>query len=394
MRAIGIVAEYNPFHLGHQYHVRETRRLCPERAVVAVQSGDFVQRGEAAAYDKHTRARAAVAGGVDLVVELPLPWSVASAAAFARGAVGWMGAMGVVDGISFGSECGDPVLLDKMACALDQTETEQAVRMALRSGCSYAAARQMALEKTMGSAAQAIAEPNNILGVEYLRAIKALSLPLRPVTVLRSGAAHDAPADGAVRSASEIRQRMERGLSWEAFVPDAAGAVLSRIPRPNRQLLECAQLSRLRMFTAEQLSGVPDCTEGLENRLYAALQREETLAQVLERVKTKRYALSRLRRMLLCGALGVTGEMSRGVPPYIRVLAADGRGLELLREMRSCASVPVITKPAHGLELPGRAGEVFRLTAAARSFYALAVPGMAPDSDLCTGPHIEKQTAI
>lgn len=389
MKAVGIVAEYNPFHLGHQYHIEETRQLCPERAVVAVQSGDFVQRGEAAIFDKHTRARAAVLGGADLVLELPLPWSIASAEPFARGAVGLLGALGVTDCLSFGSECGSAAALETVAVCLDSEQYRAGLRRFLNEGMPFAACRQAAVGELMGTKAGALlASPNNILGIEYIRAIRCLGLEMKLLTVLRSGAGHDAHTEERLRSASAIRGMIYGDTSWREYVPRPVGEVLSTAVPADQKLLGCAQLARLQTMTAAEISRVPDCTEGLENRIFSALQTSSDLSSVLEQVKTRRYAMSRLRRMLLCAALGVCRGMDRGVPPYARVLAANRKGLELLGEMKKTASVPVITKPAHGLKLEGEAGEFFRLTAAARAFYALGVPGLAPDSDLRTGPFI------
>ena len=389
MKAVGIVAEYNPFHLGHLHHLQETRRLCPGRGVVAVMSGDFVQRGEAAVFSKHLRAKAAVLSGVDLVLELPLPWAVSSAEGFARGGVGLLDDLGLADCLSFGSECGSAERLERVAACLDSEAYPDRLRRYLDRGLPFAACRQAAVEDLLGKEeGELLASPNNILGVEYLRAIRARGAQLRPVTVRRAGAGHDEHTDAPLRSASQLREMIRNGEDWTAYVPDPVRPVLAEAPAADRRLLECAQLSRLRRMTAGELVRVPDCAEGLENRIFAALQSGPDLQAVLEQVKTRRYALSRLRRMLLCAALGVEKGMDRGTPPYARVLAANRTGLELLGQMKETARVPVITKPAHGLRLEGWAGACFRLTAAARSFYALGQPGLAPDSDLRMGPFV------
>lgn len=391
MTIIGIVAEYNPFHHGHAYHIDKTREMAGDCAVVSVMSGDFVQRGEAAAYDKHVRARAAVMGGANLVLELPLPWSVASAESFARGAVGLLGALGVVDRLSFGSECGGLGPLLEAAQALLAPGMNRRITEALTTGAPYAAARQKALEDVLGESAAVISRPNNILGVEYLKAIITQKLPIDAMTVARIGAGHDEPGTDAVRSASEIRRIMDKGGAWRRFVPETANAVYASAQPIDRERFETALLARLRWLGPDAFRRLPDASEGLGNRLYRAVHEGRTIDEILAIAKSRRYALSRLRRMLLCAALGVTKEMSRGTPDYARVLAADETGLRLLAEMQKKSRIPIITKPAHGRRLTGRAGECFGLTAAARDFYTLSMPAAefrTVGGDWRTTPHI------
>ena len=171
MKAVGIVAEYNPFHSGHQYQIRKIRESCgADTPVVAVMSGDFVQRGEAASYDKFTRAEAAVRGGVSLIIELPLPWSLSSAEGFARGGVGLLGATGVVGALSFGSESGNLSAIEKTAAVLDTPEYNEALKAMLAGGTPFAAARAGAARALLGNTAAVLNTPNDLLAVEYLRA--------------------------------------------------------------------------------------------------------------------------------------------------------------------------------------------------------------------------------
>ena len=366
---IGIVAEYNPFHNGHARLIEQTRAqlgaVCP---VVCVMSGDFVQRGSPAVYSKFARAEAAVRCGADLVLELPLPWSLSSAEGFARGAVGLLGSLGVVTHLSFGSECGelDPLLGEDL-------------RAELRSGIPFAAARQQAVARRVGALAELLQAPNNILAVEYLKAIYDQRLELHPLTVLRTGAQHDRFAEGNIRSASELRMRIGAGEDVSAFLPRAAAEIFAREKTRGRgpvlpEALESALLSRLRMLPQTVYNALPGATEGLGNSLYRAAHEEPTLDGVLAAAKSKRYALARIRRMTMCAALGVTAGMDGGTPPYARVLAIGAQGRELLRAIDMRASVPVITKPAAGRSLPGPAGEIFALTADAHDLYVLGCP--------------------
>ena len=369
-KVAGIVAEYNPFHRGHAHQIAETRRaLGADCAVLCVMSGDFVQRGDAAVFDKFARAEAAVRGGADLVLELPLRWCLSSAEGFARGAVSILKSAGVVTHLSFGSETGELAPLQKAAGGLRDPALDDLLRDELKRGLSFPAARQNALERLIGKDAAVLSNPNDLLAVEYLRAIHDLGAALEPVAVRRVGALHDQAGESDYPSASRLRERMRAGEDVSAWAPHLpkASPVFS-------EDLEIALLSRLRMLPKEAFAALPDCSEGLENVLYRAVHSADTMDGVLAEAKSKRYPMSRLRRMLLCAALGV--RKADGLPPYLRVLAANERGRALLRDMRETASLPVITKPADAREMPE-----FCLTADAHDLYVLAQPDKTPGQD-------------
>lgn len=369
MKVLGIVAEYNPFHNGHLYHINTSRAQSGAEAVVAVMSGDFVQRGSAAVYDKFARAEAAVRCGVSLVLELPLPWCVSSAEGFARGAVGLLEACGLVDIISFGSECGDVTQLSALASALDTLDGSPALKSALEGGLPFAAARQQALSSLAGpELAALLSDPNNILGVEYLRALRG---PMECMTVQRRGSRHDGEG-----SASELRAQLEAGISMFSALPSEAAAVFARETEQGRGPvlsadLETALMSRLRMLPAEAFACLPDAGEGLENLLCRAVREEATLNTAAQRCKSKRYALARIRRMLLGAALGLEKGMNEGIPPYIRVLAADRQGYTLLAEMKKKAKLPVLTRAGAVRELGEEAQRVFELGSRAHDLWVL-----------------------
>lgn len=373
MKIIGIVSEYNPFHLGHRYHITESRKIAGgETAVVCVMSGDFVQRGEAAIFSKYARAEAAVKAGADLVLELPLPWCVSSAEGFARGAVGLLGALNCVDYLSFGSESGDIPGMSAVATALMEPSTDREILEELKTGVSYPAARHAALKKSLGGLADLLETPNNILAIEYLKAIFDLRLRLAPITVVRKGAGHD--SEGG--SASDIRDILKRGGSPSRYLPREVEKICKREHEQGRgpvfmDHLEGAMLSRLRMLDEQAFAQIPDDSEGLGNRLFTAAHEESTLDGVLAAAKTKRYTLSRLRRMCLFAALGIERGMADELPPYARVLAFNEAGRTVLREISDKASIPVITKPAHVKELNAACLSVFELTSAAHDFYVL-----------------------
>ena len=397
MDFIGVVCEYNPFHNGHAYHLRESARLTDDRGVVCVMSGDFVQRGEAALYAKYARAEAAVRGGADVVFELPLPWSLASAEGFARGAVGLLAAIGATT-LSFGTESEDLGILDTLARRLIEPQTVELIRakMADEPELSFAAARQRVLEELCGEGARALETPNNILAVEYLKTIYTENLSLKPLGVRRLGSAHDGAGEGNTRSASEIRSLLLRGESADRFMGAAARAVLERDTAqgrgiPSRAAIETAILSRLRMLRREDFLALPDASGGLGERLFRAAGEEPTLDAVFAAVKNKRLAMSRVRRACYCAALGITSNAADGIPPYARLLAANARGREMLAELKETSEIPIVTKPASVRELGERSETIFSLGAAAHDLYVLgyrAAEERRGGADWRSGPRI------
>lgn len=374
MKLIGIVAEYNPFHNGHKYHIEESRKAFDEEtAVVCVMSGDFVQRGEAAVFSKYARAEAAVKGGADLVLELPLPWSLASAEGFARGGVGLLSSLGCIDRISFGSECGDLATLNALAMALIDPEVMPAVTEEMKSGISFAAARQLVMERQLGDMAKHLAAPNNILAVEYIKAIFMQHSRLEPMTILRQGAGHD--QEGG--SASDLRVLLQSGKSIRGLTPKKCKAVFDREKKAGRgpvsmKSLEIPIISRLRMMDGTYFDNLPDAGEGLGKRLCAAAHDEPSLEGIISAAKTKRYALSRIRRMTMCAALGVTAEYTDSLPPYARILAANSRGQKALKIIAEKSSIPIITKPATIRECSQECKDVFLLGSGAHDLLVMA----------------------
>lgn len=376
MNVIGVVAEYNPFHLGHAYQIQQAKSMLEgESVVAAVMSGNFVQRGEAALFPKQIRAEAAVRCGCDLVLELPLPWAVSSAEGFARGGAGLLCALGV-DALSFGSESGNLAAIQAMAEVLLQPETTEKIRAELKRGGSFAAARQTVLTELLGAeTAGLIAGPNDLLAVEYCKTV----LQHRPETqllpVLRRGAAHDAVTESGFRSASALRGILREGGSLRGLVPDAAAQVYEQFlvqkDGMTQEKLEPMLLSRLRQLTTADFAALPDAGEGLENRLAKACAEGGSLEEIHAMAKTKRYAMSRIRRMTLSAALGLKKGMADGIPPYARVLAANAVGRALLRQWAEEESVPILTKPAAVRSLSEQAQAVFALESAASDLYAL-----------------------
>ena len=373
MNVIGVVGEFNPLHLGHVEHFKKSRgQLGADGPIVCVMSGDFVQRGEPACFDKHARAVTALLAGADLVLELPLPWCMASAERFALGAVGLLDGLGFVTHLSFGSESGDLSALKALAEAAADPSVLERIKGEMAGGAPFAAAREAVLTGTLGERARLLESPNNILAVEYLKALAALGSPMEPVTTARTESVHDGLSAGSVRSAGQLRAMLTAGERIEPFVPAETFRTLSGEMARGRgpvsaERLDAALMARLRLLSREDFCALPDATEGLGNRFYRAVRDEGTVAGVLAAVKTRRYPFSRLRRMALCGALGIRADTAGAVPPYARLLGSTERGRALLRD----AKMPVVTKPAAVREMDEVSRRIFTLTADARDFYVL-----------------------
>lgn len=385
MKIAGIIAEYNPFHGGHAYQIEQTRKAGASH-IVAVMSGNYVQRGEPACLEKHARAEMALRGGVDLVLELPVPWSCARAQDFARAGVSLLHAMGCVELLSFGSECGSTALLCETAQALESPEMRDCLRGCLDEGMSLPAAREKAAAQCLGQEAAALLQgANDALAFEYLRALKSLHSPIRPLAVLRKGARHDETgcAEG-FPSAAQIRSLiLQDNPQWEKSLPSFSFEILRREITAGRapvsySAMETAILSHLRRLSPADLALLPDISEGLEYRLYEGIRSACSLGSLFSCVKTKRYTHARIRRLTLHAFLGVTREDTALSPPYLRVLGFNDRGQEVLRRMRDTAKKPIVMRSREIRALAPEAWQVYRLNACATDLFALAMPQQQP----------------
>lgn len=377
MRIAGIICEYNPFHNGHLYQISETRRLLGEdTAVVCVMSGNFVQRGEPAVFSKHVRAAAAAMCGADLVLELPVQAALSSAEGFAWGGVKLLESTGICTHLSFGAECGDISSLSRTAECLLSPETDTRLKELLGHGLSYAAARQQAAAEKLGEQALLLQKPNNILAVEYLKAVKRTGNLIEPTVIARTGEGHDASSGSGLA----IRRKMISGEPWKSEVPQTAAELFvkeiadGRAPVTSNNM-EQAMLYRLRTMKREDFTNLPGGGDGLGDKVFKAVREGNSVEEITAMAKSRRHALSRIRRLLLCAYLNLTESELMEEPGYIRVLAIGERGRELLKTMKEKASLPVITKPADGKALPGIAGRQFARDAALTDLYSLARPG-------------------
>ncbi len=386
MKTAAIICEYNPFHNGHRLHIEKTREILRQKfgedtAIVCVMSGNFVQRGDVAVCNKFARAEMAVRCGADLVIELPTPYAMATAEIFAHGAVSLIAKTNICDVLSFGSECGDIEKLTGAAKLLISDSFSDEVKKELAKGVSFAAARQQSVESICPELSGILSEPNNILGIEYLKALLRLESDILPVTVAREGQGHDESDDddSPLSCASTIRRALSNGDLPVAkrSMPEESYDVLQREVAVGRapvsvDMLETAILSHLRRLTPDDFARLPDVSEGLHNRLYDAVQNSTCLEDAISYAKTKRYSYARIRRLYMSAFLGIRGDFYENIP-YIRILAFSDIGRALLRSIDE--SIPVITKSASVYELDEQAQKMFLFESMCTDIYSLAYPG-------------------
>ena len=342
MKVYGIIAEYNPFHNGHFYHIEETRRRTGCDAVIAVMSGDFVQRGEPALLDKWTRAEAAVRCGADLVLEMPAVFACSSAEGFARAGVGILSGLGVAEGLSFGVEA-DPAegLVTWAEWLAEETPAyREELKKGLAKGLSYARSRSEAVRKLAGNAAEReISQPNNILAVEYLKQLKQQNSSLKPLMITRKGSGyHSVNTVQEMAGAGWIRDMVRSDIrltELSPYYPPELRTVYGRTGIPDPKTLFPLLLYTLR--TRKDLKTIDGVTEGLENRAARAALQAESLEELLGLIKSKRYSLTAVKRMLIRILLGITKEdmeeMRKARKYAVRVLGFSSSGASLIREI-------------------------------------------------------------
>lgn len=392
IQAVGIIAEYNPFHNGHCYHAAQAKKHSGCEYCIAVMSGQFTQRGEPAAFDKWTRAEMAVAGGVDLVIELPVVFAVRSAQYFAAGGVRLLASLGVVTHLAFGSENPDQKLLQQAADWAD-TEIGPILREKMSSGVTYAAAFADCLAAS-GASTSILSQPNNILAIEYLRAIKQYAETLAPVIIpRRSSHYHDINVTSPYASATAVREALIQKKQSDLLLslpPASLSIINQRIADGcgpiSFESLALPILYKLRTSSLECLADLPDVGEGLHHKLASAALKASTVKELLNYVKSKRYPMTRLQRTLIHALLSLSKQQIAAFdiagPQYIRVLSFNRKGRLLLQKISEQPSIPVITKTTQFLSSKQRyrlnelslLQQMLTVDTIATDIYALASP--------------------
>lgn len=382
MSVFAIVSEYNPFHNGHKYQIQQAKALGASH-IIAIMSGNFVQRGDVAIMDKHTRANCALMNGIDLVIELPTPYAVSCAQTFAKRSVYIADSLNCVDKLCFGSESGNIDELILASNIANSEEVEAEIKNQLSLGVSYPKALSMSIKKNYSDINPLIfSSPNNILALEYINALKEYNSSIAPITVKRSVKHDSKEIEDDIASASFIREMMynrdkeylnyipsnTRKIIDEAFIRNTAPAQL--------QNLERAILYKLRISDKEQLSKIPDISEGLENRILEYVKTVTSLNSLLDSVKTKRYTYVRIKRIILSAFLELTQDIQQTKPTYVKVLGFNDKGLELLSIIKSKSKLPIIVRCNDVKHLSDTAKYLYNFESKATDIYSLATPNI------------------
>ncbi len=378
MKTTGVICEFNPFHNGHEYLLKKIRENGAGHVAVCM-SGNFTQRGVPAIYDKYTRTKAALSGGADLVIELPVSFACAGAERFAYGGVSLLNSLGCLDEISFGSECADINALKKLSEIDKDADYSNKLREYLSEGMTFAAARQAAAQELYGAeTAGVLSCPNDILAAEYLKAIKKLNSSLEPFPVKRIGAEHDSDkSSGNIASAKHIRSLIYEGIFPEHFMPsytqDLFAECEDQPPRGGRlSKLEQAIMYRLRTMDRQEIADLPEIREGLENKLYSVIKNSTSLNEIITGTKSKRYTRARIVRIIMYAFLGIKKDELSDAPKYIRVLGFNSRGKEILRMASESAKLPIIMRYGDVRRLDDEARRMYELESRCDDIYALS----------------------
>ena len=377
MRVTAIVSEFNPFHNGHKYLV-DRAKIGGADAVIAVMSGNWVQRGDTAVISKFSRTQQALECGIDLVAELPTYWAMSTAQKFSIGAVSIALNLGA-DTLMFGSECGDIQRLIETAYCIRSNEFSKLMRENLDKGLTPAASRESAVE-TLCKNGELLRNPNDTLAIEYISAEKQLNSKCRFIAVKRVGTKHDSnDSEGDFCSASKLRELILSNKIDECkkYMPEKAFQILyecySNQKISDLRILEKTILTALRTAEPKDLKQLPDISEGIENRLYSSARISSTFDELMNYAATKRYTNARLRRLILSALLKENKENIPETAPYIRILGCNKTGADVLGAARNTSKIPIIMRSTALKSDP-----TFTFEVKATDIYALSL--IAPDN--------------
>lgn len=387
MKVVAIISEYNPFHLGHEYQIRKIREeFGQDTAIIAIMSGNFTERGDIAIADKFLRAKCAVLCGVNLVLELPFPYSVSSAELFAKAGVAIADSLGIVDYISFGSESGDIESLTKIATNMQSEKYQQELSSFItdkdNSAIGYPKACECVYKHVFSLDISDVFTSNNILALEYIKALNALNSKIMPHTIKRSGTSYSCEKveSGDLPSATAVREIMRQNFdSAREYIPNSAFSQLkaayhnAEFPT-SEEALNAAVISNFRLNLPKVITDIHDTEGGLYNRLLDASYDADSISSLIALTETKKYTKARIKRSIWYSFFGVTSSDVKATPEYTQALALDNLGRQLLKGMKKTASVKILTKPTATDDLPISAVRQKRLSDTADSIFQLTKP--------------------
>lgn len=403
MKILGIVTEYNPFHNGHKYHIEKSKELTGSDAVVAVMSGNFMQRGEPAIMDKWTRAASAVSSGVDLVIELPTVFALNSAEYFGYGACYILNHLGVIDSLVFGSEDGNIDAVKNISHLLmnSKEDISKIIAKHMSDGHSFPKAREMAIvELNTNKNDLNLSKPNNILGIEYFKALLHLNSKIQVDTVKRiSSDYNDQNLKSEISSATAIRKHiLEEGIldDIKSNVPPSTFGALSKAEKyVSIDNLSTILISILRRSNPEEIAMIHDVSEGLENKILFEANNTDDINELIDRLKSKRYTRTRIQRILLKILLNIKddyiGKSFELSPSYVRILAFNDKGREIIKIAKKASELPIITNLDRLENYPDEVRDMLTYDVRGTNMYAM-ISNIKPNSDFRTRPVYIKTT--
>lgn len=374
MKICAIICEFNPFHNGHKYFIDKLKNSGYDH-IVAIMSGNYVQRGEPAIISKKARTEIALDCGVDLVIEIPTVWAVANAQTYAAAAIYIANSLGCVDFLAFGSESGSIEHLKSILAATKDPKFSVALKGQLNLGITFAKAREMAVQFVLGDAddEKTLRGSNNNLAIEYLNVLEKTDSNITPVTIKRDREKFP--------SATEIRSLIKnKDLSIKNHVPKSAFDIISRGMEYMADLYsgERAIISHLRTVNKEDILKLPDVSEGIENRIIKAVNFSAGLHEMFFKAKTKRYTMARIKRIILSSYLGITKDIQKNLPPYVRVLGMNEKGQEILKKAKTKATLPVVYEYSQIKKLNEMAQKIFQKECMCTDLYGLFLNRVLP----------------
>lgn len=402
MKICAIISEYNPLHNGHIYHINKTKELTNSDAIICIMSGNYVQRGIPAIIDKWNRTKAALKCGADLVIELPVIYSLSSAEFFAFGAVSLLNSLRVVDYLSFGSEIGNINFILDIAKVLNEEplEFKTLLRSNLNTGSTYPSARSKALieflskEKSYSnlSLSSHLNSSNNILAIEYCKSLIKLNSNIKPITIKREGGSYNSNEfNNKFSSATSIRNFLKENSNiypLKNHLPFESFLLIDKLKNDNYEFIYedlMFPYIKYKYFTSnEDITNLPDVSEGIHNRIYKALKKSLDYYSLIENIKSKRYTYTRISRILCQYYIGFENyntRLLRSLPcPYARILGFNENGIKVLRKIKGNSSIPVYTK------LPNNAEDTLALDIQSTKSYSILNKNISPYSDYLISP--------
>lgn len=400
MNITGIITEYNPFHNGHLYHLSSAKSQTNCDGVVCIMSGNFVQRGGPAIIDKWQRASMAIENGVDLVIELPTFYALSSAEYFAKGALSILDSLGIINNIFFGSECGNIDDLIKIANILvdEPIEFKEELKRNLSYGLTFAKSREISLIKVLQdkNLSEILRNSNNILGIEYIKAILSLNSKITPYTFKREGSNYnEEDLSSKFASATSIRKALKDSNSFtklESFMPIESYKILKDLKSSDYPFVFEEE-----MFTFIKYKIVSECinfnklseiSEGLDNKILKEVYNSSSYEEFILNIKSKRYTYTKISRLLTQIFIGLDGYDSKELFNknllYARILGFNNKGKEILKQMKKTSTIPLITKVPKNISNP-----LLALDIASTKCYSLLNPKVHPFNDYLKGPIIK-----